>query len=130
MLSYAYTMLEVLKPERAYVEAALFSPWLLLEKHGIMKTFETAFEDAAKQLVNEGIASEEIAQRLTLSDYYHKALWGCMAFVLHFWAKDNSPAQEKTDTAVEKSVNLAFDAMARGVFDSAFDFGKFLLQQR
>ena len=42
--------------------------------------------------------------------------------------EDKSEEFEQTDTAIEKSVNLAFDFMAHGVFDSAFDFGKFLFQ--
>ena len=35
----------------------------------------------------------------------------------------------ETDEAIEKSVNLAFDIIGKGVLDNALDFGKFLFQQ-
>jgi hypothetical protein len=35
---------------------------------------------------------------------------------------------EKTDAAIEKSVNLAFDLIGKGILDNALDFGKFLYQ--
>ena len=50
-------------------------------------------------------------------------------FVLMFWIKDESAEFEKTDEAIEKSVNLAFDLMGKGVVDNVFEFGKFLYQQ-
>jgi hypothetical protein len=52
-----------------------------------------------------------------------------MHFVLMFWVKDESAEFEKTDEAIEKSVNLAFDLMGKGVVDNVFEFGKFLFQQ-
>jgi hypothetical protein len=56
-------------------------------------------------------------------------LWFHLHFILRFWCNDDSRDFEKTDEAIEKSVNLAFDLIGKGVLDNAFDFGKFLFQQ-
>ena len=47
-----------------------------------------------------------------------------------FWKEDNSPGFEKTDAAIEKSVNLAFDLIGKGAVDSAIDFAKFMYQNK
>ena len=51
-------------------------------------------------------------------------------FLLLFWKDDESPGFEKTDAAVEKSVNLAFDLIGKGAVDSFIDFAKFLYQSK
>jgi hypothetical protein len=53
-----------------------------------------------------------------------------MAFLLIFWKDDTSAGFEKTDAAIEKSVNLAFDLIGKGAVDSIFDFAKFLYQTK
>jgi hypothetical protein len=53
-----------------------------------------------------------------------------MGFILLFWKEDDSAGFEKTDAAVEKSVNLAFDLIGKGAVDSAIDFAKFLYQNK
>ncbi|MFN6082873.1 MAG: TetR/AcrR family transcriptional regulator, partial [Bacteroidota bacterium] len=63
-------------------------------------------------------------------DRYGEALWVNMLFVTGFWLKDQSAGFEKTDEAIERSVNLAFDLMGRSPLDSMIDFGKFLFQNR
>jgi ubiquinone biosynthesis protein COQ9 len=49
---------------------------------------------------------------------------------LKFWIDDTSNAFEKTDAAIEKSVNLAMDLMGKSPLDAALDFGKFLFQNK
>jgi hypothetical protein len=53
-----------------------------------------------------------------------------LGFLLLFWRDDESAGFEKTDAAIEKSVNLAFDLIGKGAVDSAFDFAKFLYQAK
>ena len=127
MLSFCYTLMEVLKHDRAYVvfsfknaENKVFTPKFL-------DFFEKNFKMLAQEFLAEGMDSGEIASRPILSEQYDKMLWTQTLFILRFWANDNSPEFEKTDAAVEKGVNFVFDIMARGVFDSAFDLGKFLI---
>jgi hypothetical protein len=71
---------------------------------------------------------EEIAGRSKLSDNYDSLFWYQFMFLLDFWRKDGSTDFERTDEAIEKSVNLSFDLIEKNALDSAFDFGKFIFQ--
>ena len=42
---------------------------------------------------------------------------------------DNSPAFEKTDVAIEKSVKAIFDVFETTPLESILDFGKFLVKE-
>ena len=95
-----------------------------------IKGFKSKFKEFASGIVNEGKETEEIAERPYLTDKYQEAMWLQVMFVFRFWLKDDSPAFEKTDAAIEKSVNLAFDLMGRSAIDSFVDFAKFLFQSK
>ncbi len=81
-------------------------------------------------MVEEGISGQEISSRSRLSDTYDRLFWYQFLFLLNFWKKDRSKAFEKTDAAIEKSVNLSFDLIEKNAIDSALDFGKFMFQNR
>jgi hypothetical protein len=93
-----------------------------------LKGFQQSFSDWAKPVIESGIQSGEIAKRPYLDQQYHHFMWMHFVFVLQFWAHDQSADFEKTDAAIEKSVNLAFDLIGKGLLDNAIDFGKFLYQ--
>jgi hypothetical protein len=95
-----------------------------------LKNLKEHFIDFSKGIINEGIAGKEIEERKFLSDKYADAMWLNLLFVMHFWIKDDSSGFEKTDAAIEKSVNLAFDLMGKSPLDSLLDFGKFIFQNR
>ena len=78
----------------------------------------------------DGINKQELAERKYIDGKYVDGLWLNFLFVIKFWVDDNSPAFEKTDAAIEKSVNLALDLMGKSPLDAAFDFGKFLFQNK
>lgn len=129
MLSFYYTWIEVLKKHRSFVlyslqnHHGLETPKLLQETKGKFKEFVST-------ILSDAIQNEEIVVRPYLSDRYDDALWLQALFVLHFWAKDDSKAFEKTDAAIEKAVNLSFELMAKSPLDGMIDFAKFLYQSR
>ncbi len=49
---------------------------------------------------------------------------------MKFWMDDSSPALEKTDIYIEKSINTAFELMNVAPLDSLIDFGKFLFKEK
>jgi hypothetical protein len=59
-----------------------------------------------------------------------EGLWIQTLFILQFWANDDSKEFEKTDAAIEKAVNVAYDLMGKSPLDSMFDFAKFIFQNR
>ena len=66
----------------------------------------------------------------TYQNFCIEALWMQVGFVFRYWVEDRSPRFEKTDAAIEKSVNLAFDLMGKSALDSFLDFAKFLYQHK
>lgn len=124
LLAIAYTWLEVLKEER--------SLWLIIMEGGQrtqpLDGAEKAFEQFAKNILNEGISRQEIAERLWISDYNANLLWLQYAQVIVFWLRDESDNFEKTDTFVEKSLNFLLDLLQPNFFDSGFSWLKFRIQ--
>jgi hypothetical protein len=84
--------------------------------------------DFAKDIIQEGLAGNELEERKFLSDRYHEAVWLNTLFILKFWIEDKSQGFEKTDAAIEKSVNLMIELMGKSALDSMLDLGKFLFQ--
>lgn len=130
MLAFFYTFIEKLKGHRSYILQTVpkkmrpeLTPYYLIE-------VRKSFKDWVNELLLEGEETEEIEKRPIISKKYDEALWLQFLFVIGFWIKDDSKAFEKTDAAIEKSVNLAFDLMGRGPLDAIVDFGKFLFQNR
>lgn len=130
MLAFFYSFIEKLKGHRSYILQTVpkkirpeLTPYYLIE-------VRKAFKDWVNELLLEGEETEEIEKRPVISKKYDEALWLQFLFVIGFWIKDESKGFEKTDAAIEKSVNLAFDLMGRGPLDAIVDFGKFLFQNR
>ena len=92
--------------------------------------FQKNFQHFAQELILQGTDSNVIASRPLISDYYDNLIWGQILFILRYWVHDKSPAFEKTDVAIEKGVTFVFDVMRRNIFDSTFDFVKFLILQK
>lgn len=131
LLGFIFTLVEELKKNRSYL-LSLYAGHKDLKKllPKEVKTFKSKFKDFANEIILEGKETEEIASRPLISDKYDEALWLQVWFVFQFWLNDNSPAFEKTDAAIEKSVNLAFDLMGKSALDTFLDFAKFLYQNK
>ncbi len=130
MLAFFYTWIENLKSNRSFILQSVpkrmrpeITPYYL-------EHVRYGFKDWVADLLLEAKETEEVTTRPIISDRYDDAIWLQFLFILGFWVKDDSKAFEKTDAAIEKSVNLAFDLMGRGPLDAMVDFGKFLFQNR
>ena len=61
---------------------------------------------------------------------FSEAAWVQLCFLLKFWTDDTSPDFEKTDQAIEKSVQTAFDVFENTPLSALVDFGKFLWKEK
>lgn len=131
LLSFYYTHIEVLKQNRSFallnLEPFSISKYKNLE---VLNLAKIGFKDYLKDLLAEGRESQEVIERLFISDKYPDAFWVQYLIILDFWIKDNSKGFEKTDTAIEKSVNASFDLIGPSPLDSLFDVAKFFYQNR
>ena len=128
ILAFYYTLTDTLKEDRSFV----LNQWKEWKNPaalpGFLRTFRKDFDQWIKSVLAQGKQSGEIATRPYLDDRYDHLFWLHLMFTIQFWSQDDSPGFEKTDVAIEKSVNLAFDLVGKGVLDNALDFGKFLYQ--
>ncbi|MEZ0541151.1 TetR family transcriptional regulator C-terminal domain-containing protein [Fibrella arboris] len=148
LLAFYYTWIEMLKAQRSFVVYSYgrlrslddapkgLSPTGKASMMGrrqssqVLSTFKDAFYDFARDLLAEGRESREVEPRPFLTDRYPNGLWTQTLFILDFWVRDVSKSFEKTDTAIEKSVNTTFDLIGRSPLDTLFDFAKFAYQNR
>lgn len=133
ILSLYFAWIEALQNNRSYVlevwkchKSEMHTP----KTPSFLKPLKESFDSFVGTMVNEGISKNELVDRKFLTDKYKDGLWLNFLFVMNFWVKDDSLAFEKTDAAIEKSVNLAFDLMGKSPLDSMLDFGKFLFQNK
>jgi hypothetical protein len=130
VLAFYYSLFEKLRLHRSYILFQLENsrkPELVPE---YIKSFKLDFESFLESILNEGKVKGDVANRPVLDKRYPQLFWIHMGFLLLFWKDDNSPGFEKTDAAIEKSVNLAFDLIGKGAVDTAIDFAKFLYQNK
>ncbi len=130
-LSFLFTWIEELKKNRSYLLSLYQDKTQSMKSLPLdAKEFKEKFKDFAGEIILEGKETQEIANRPIISDRYDEALWLQAAFVFRYWLDDRSPRFEKTDAAIEKSVNLSFDLMGKSALDSFLDFAKFLYQNK
>lgn len=128
ILSFYFSLSEVLKGDRSFVLLQLKSWRKQVVTPSFLQTFHASFEAWVTGVIAEGKTSGEIARRPFIDERYQHLFWLHLMFVVQFWGHDDSADFNKTDAAIEKSVNLAFDLIGKGILDNAIDFGKFLYQ--
>ncbi|MFT5617377.1 MAG: hypothetical protein ACI85I_000596 [Arenicella sp.] len=128
--SVFYFLVEILKHEKDYVTFSFKNADNKVFTPSFLTFFQKNFEHFAQELILQGTDSNVIASRPIISDYYDNLIWGQILSILRYWVQDESPEFEKTDVAIEKGVTFVFDIMRRNVFDSTFDFVKFLILQK
>lgn len=130
ILTFYFALFEELKKSRSFVLLQLKNHRKLEFTPSFLKDFRAAYEKFISGVIEEGKVSGEVAKRPFFDKRYAGVFWFHLGFLLLFWRDDNSAGFEKTDAAIEKSVNLAFDLIGKGALDSAFDFAKFIYQTK
>jgi AcrR family transcriptional regulator len=131
LLAFYYTLLEILKNNRSFALLTLGRSQRrqFAVVPTVLKQFEAEFQEFIHEILHEGRATGEVASRPFLQDGYGRIFLRQLQFLLLYFVRDESANFERTDAAVEKAVTLSFDLVGRNTFDSALDFGRFLLQK-
>ena len=130
LLALYFTLIEVLKANRSFAMMDLQKMRKGDLKPGFLEAFKKHFHKFVDEILLQGKETEEIIDRPIIGDRYVEGLWIQTLFILQFWANDDSKEFEKTDAAIEKAVNVAYDLMGKSPLDSMFDFAKFIFQNR
>ncbi len=118
ILSYYFTFFETALSERSFIEATI-------NKSKSLKTYKEKFKQFVSDIVQEGIAVEDIKERLTLSNYYPEVLWQLHVRLLHFWLKDVSDRFVETEKAIEVYAKVPLELMGPNLLDSLFETARF-----
>jgi hypothetical protein len=130
LLSFYFTFFELLTANRSYVSMHVqqFSNQLknLKQLTGFRKSFKNYIGEI---LTDDYRISQEQAQEIQEKAIQESA-WIQFLFTLKFWLDDESPAFEKTDIYIEKSVKLSFELINAAPINSLIDFGKFIFKEK
>ena len=130
LLSFYYTFFENLTANRSYVKHVLDK----YKNNRLSMKFLSDLKRHFTQYVSElGIQMSDIKQE-QFEKFQENALkesaWLQLLITMKFWLEDRSPAFEKTDIFIEKSVNTTFDVLDIAPIKSVLDFGKFLFKEK
>lgn len=128
MLSFFYAYIELLKTQRSFVIYSLKKSRSKISTPVALTDAKPLFLAFSENVVHSGLESGELANRKYFSEKYKDALWLQLAFIINFWIEDDSNDFEKTDEAIEKGVQVAFDLFQRSAIDNLFEYGKFLVR--
>ncbi|MEP3371801.1 MAG: TetR family transcriptional regulator C-terminal domain-containing protein [Maribacter dokdonensis] len=130
MLTFFYTFFEVLTLNRSYVLYIMERAESPLKNLAQLKDLRKNVKDYAKRLITEG--NEQKISKVTKHNphLFSVGAWLQTLFLMNFWKSDDSVAFEKTDVAVEKSVNTIFDVFDNTPLENILDFGKFLYKEK
>ncbi|WP_409557558.1 TetR family transcriptional regulator C-terminal domain-containing protein [Allomuricauda sp. SCSIO 65647] len=129
MLSFFYTFFELLTLNRSYVLFALKEQGGKMEAMAQLSGLRRHIKDFAAELVELGNEGKTLKITKQNPAIFSEGAWVQFLFLLKFWMEDSSPAFEKTDMAIEKSVTTIFDVFDNTPLDSIIDFGKFLYKE-
>ena len=130
LLTFYFTFFEVLLLNRSYVLFALEGNESRMTKIGQLKKLRISFKSFASELIEEGNDNKTLSLAKHPVGLFSEASWAQLLFFLKFWLDDTSPNFEKTDAAIEKSINVAFDVFDNTQLDAIFDLGKFLWKEK
>jgi len=130
MLSFYFTFFEMLSANRSYVVMSLKEHQNQLKNLMQLSSLRIGF----KNYITEIMTDEVRTQHEKFQNFQEKALqessWIQFLLTIKFWLEDESPAFEKTDIYIEKSVKLSFELMNIAPIDSLIDFGKFIFKEK
>ncbi|MWB96797.1 TetR/AcrR family transcriptional regulator [Flavobacterium sp. GA093] len=130
MLSFYFTFFEILTANRSYVLQALKN-----DANPIRNLTQlTSLRDGFREYVAEILTDDYRLEQERFQKFQEKAIqesaWLQLMLTLKFWVDDSSPAFEKTDIFIEKSVNASFELMNVAPMNHLIDFGKFLFKEK
>ncbi len=130
MLTFFYTFFELLTLNRSYVLYALHENKNNMAQMSQLKGLRKHIKQFAADLIQARNESKTNILLERSESIYSEGAWIQTLFLIRFWMDDDSAGFEKTDMAIEKSVNTIFDVFDNTPLDAIFDFGKFLWKER
>ncbi len=129
MLTFFFTFFEMLTLNRSYVLFTLKQENNPLKNLNQLKRLRRYLKSFAKDLIDEDNSGKFLKITQYNPHVFSEGAWLQFLFLLKFWIDDESTGFEKTDIAIEKSVNTIFDVFDNTPIENIIDFGKFLYKE-
>lgn len=130
LLTFFYTFFEILSANRSYVLYSLRKDKGALKKLEQLTGLRRHVKDFALDRMKESRTEEQGRSIKTPGAVFTETTWLQLVFLLKFWMDDNSLQFEKTDVAIEKSVNTLFELFDTTTLERVLDFGKFIWKEK
>lgn len=130
MLTFFYTFFELLTANRSYVLFALNEEKDKLKALQQLAPLRKKVKAFAAELIEAKNDEQQLKFLKQPAVVFSEGAWLQFVFILKFWMDDSSPAFEKTDVVIEKSVRAIFDVFATTPLESVIDFGKFIWKEK
>lgn len=130
LLTFYYTFFEMLTANRSYVLFALNEEQQPIKNLQQLRKLRSKVKDFGRDLVEESNEGKQIKITKKPEALVSEAVWVQFLFLLKFWIDDESAGFQKTDMAIEKSVNTVFDLFDNTPLENILDLGKFLWQEK
>ncbi|MBT8184396.1 MAG: TetR/AcrR family transcriptional regulator, partial [Eudoraea sp.] len=114
MLTFLFSFFELITLNRSYVLFALETEKGFLGSSSQLSLLRRSFKAFATTLINDGNADKSLKILQQNPRIFSEGAWIQFVLLLKFWMDDDSAGFEKTDVAIEKSVNTVFE-----LFDNA-----------
>lgn len=130
LISLYYTFFENLSLNREFIVLSLEdykNPLKALAVFSKLKeSFSTYIDTLNLEALNLNIDLLEGVQKKTIRE----SAWIQLVLTIKFWLDDTSPAFEKTDVFIEKSLNTSLDLLDTKTLNNLIDLGKFLYKEK
>ncbi|GAB5475312.1 MAG: TetR family transcriptional regulator C-terminal domain-containing protein [Maribacter sp.] len=130
MLTFFYSFFELLALNRSYVLFTLHNDKNVMKNMKQLKGLRKQVKTYATGLINDGNTGKNFKFTKHNPGLFSEGAWLQLLFILKFWIDDDSPGFEKTDIAIEKSIQTVFDVFDNTPLDNIIDFGKFLFKEK
>lgn len=130
VLSFNFTFFELLTANRSYVLFALNEQKNQLKSLMQLSSLRSHYKEFVSGIISEDLLIKQEQIQNIQEKAIQESFWVQLLLTMKFWLDDTSPALEKTDIYIEKSINTAFELMNVAPLDSLIDFGKFLFKEK
>ena len=130
MLSFYFTFFEILTANRSYVVMVLKEHNNQLKKLALLSGLKNSYKNFLIDIITDDFRTQQERFQNFQEKTFIETSWIQLLLTMKFWLDDASPAFEKTDIYIEKSVKATFELMNIAPIDSLIDFGKFIFKEK
>lgn len=130
ILSFYFTFFELLSANRSYVVMSLKEHQNQLKNLMQLSGLRIEFKNYITEIMTDEVRTQHEKFQNIQEKAIQETAWIQFLLTLKFWLEDESPAFEKTDIYIEKSVKATFELMNIAPLESLIDFGKFIFKEK